>query len=131
MIAAVLIFAATYVVMAVGKLPGYRMDRAGAALLGACLMVAAGVLSLEEAFAAVDIVLSTGALYELLEWGIAATLAPEMAEAYNGQQGDIFDPHKDMAIAVAGAVVALAVTLLVTRARRRVDAPPAPLPTPR
>jgi Na+/H+ antiporter NhaD/arsenite permease-like protein len=53
-ISAILIFAATYVVMAIGKLPGYRLDRAGAALLGACLMVAAGVLSLEEAFAAVD-----------------------------------------------------------------------------
>ena len=53
-IPAILIFAATYVVMAVGKLPGYRLDRAGAALLGACLMVAAGVLSLDEAFAAVD-----------------------------------------------------------------------------
>jgi Na+/H+ antiporter NhaD/arsenite permease-like protein len=53
-IPAILIFAATYVVMAVGKLPFYRLDRAGAALLGACLMVAAGVLSLDEAFAAVD-----------------------------------------------------------------------------
>jgi Na+/H+ antiporter NhaD/arsenite permease-like protein len=53
-IGAILIFAATYLVMAVGKLPGYRLDRAGAALLGAALMVAAGVLSVEEAYAAVD-----------------------------------------------------------------------------
>jgi putative membrane protein len=60
------------------------------------------------ALAAVDVVLSTGAVYELFEWGIALTLAPAMAEAYNGQQGDIFDPHWDMAIAVAGAVAALA-----------------------
>ena len=52
--AAVLIFAATYVVMAVGKLPGFYLDRAGAALLGASLMVAAGVLSLEEALRAID-----------------------------------------------------------------------------
>ncbi len=54
MIGAILIFAATYLVMAVGKLPGYRLDRAGAALLGAALMVAAGVLSIDEAYAAVD-----------------------------------------------------------------------------
>src|SRR5690348_10178851 len=40
--------------MAIGKLPGYRMDRAGAALLGASLMVAFGVLTLPEAFAAID-----------------------------------------------------------------------------
>jgi len=53
-IAAILIFAATYLVMAVGKLPGYRLDRAGAALLGAALMVGAGVLGIEEAYAALD-----------------------------------------------------------------------------
>jgi Na+/H+ antiporter NhaD/arsenite permease-like protein len=53
-IAAILIFAATYLVMAVGKLPGYRLDRAGAALLGAALMVGTGVLTIDEAYAAVD-----------------------------------------------------------------------------
>jgi len=53
-IQAVLIFAATYLVMAVGKLPGYRLDRAGAALLGAALMVGTGVLTVDEAYAAVD-----------------------------------------------------------------------------
>jgi putative membrane protein len=65
--------------------------------------------------AAADIILSTGALYELFEWGIAITLAPDVAEAYNGQQGDMFDPHKDMSIAVLGAIVSLAVTLVVRR----------------
>jgi Na+/H+ antiporter NhaD/arsenite permease-like protein len=40
--------------MAVGKLPGYRLDRAGAALLGAALMVGTGVLTVDEAYAAVD-----------------------------------------------------------------------------
>lgn len=54
MIAAILIFAGTYFVMAVRRLPGYRLCRAGAALLGASLMVAAGVLDLPEAFAAID-----------------------------------------------------------------------------
>ena len=50
--AAVAIFVATYAVLAIGKVPIYRMDRAGAALLGASLMVAAGVLTPEEAYAA-------------------------------------------------------------------------------
>ena len=54
MILAIVIFAATYFVMAVGRLPGYRIDRAGAALLGAALMVGLGVLSLDEAYAAID-----------------------------------------------------------------------------
>src|SRR5690349_24374939 len=52
---ALAIFAATYLVMAIGKLPGYRLDRAGAALLGASLMIWSGVLSLEDAFQAIDL----------------------------------------------------------------------------
>ncbi|MGO8917282.1 MAG: SLC13 family permease [Stellaceae bacterium] len=52
---AALIFAATYVVIALGRVPGLRLDRAGAALLGASLMVASGVLSLEEAYRAIDL----------------------------------------------------------------------------
>ena len=52
--AAWLIFLATYAVVALGKIPVYRIDRAGAALLGGSLMIATGVLSLEEAYQAVD-----------------------------------------------------------------------------
>lgn len=62
-----------------------------------------------------EVVLATSALYELFEWGVAMTLAPGMAEAYNGQQGDVWDPHMDMALAFAGAVVAV----VVQTARRR------------
>jgi Na+/H+ antiporter NhaD/arsenite permease-like protein len=51
---AVAIFAATYLIVALGKIPVYRIDRAGAALLGAALMVGTGVLSLDEAFRAID-----------------------------------------------------------------------------
>jgi Na+/H+ antiporter NhaD/arsenite permease-like protein len=53
-IIAVAIFAATYLIIAIGKLPGYRIDRAGAALLGASLMVGLGVVSLDQAFRAID-----------------------------------------------------------------------------
>jgi Na+/H+ antiporter NhaD/arsenite permease-like protein len=49
-----LIFLATYIVIAIGGLPFARLDRAGAALLGASLMVASGALSLGEAYRAVD-----------------------------------------------------------------------------
>src|SRR2546426_166881 len=52
--AAVAIFAATYLVIAVGKLPGFRLDRAGAALLGASLMVGFGILPLDAAYRAID-----------------------------------------------------------------------------
>jgi Na+/H+ antiporter NhaD/arsenite permease-like protein len=52
--AAGVIFVATYAFLAVGKIPVYRIDRAGAALLGGSLMVGVGVLSVEEAYAAID-----------------------------------------------------------------------------
>jgi Na+/H+ antiporter NhaD/arsenite permease-like protein/predicted MFS family arabinose efflux permease len=52
---AVAIFAATYLVIAIGKLPGFHLDRAGAALLGASLMVVADKLSMADALAAVDL----------------------------------------------------------------------------
>ncbi len=48
------IFAGAYLALAIGKIPGLRIDRAGVALVGACLMVGAGVLTLEEATQAVD-----------------------------------------------------------------------------
>ena len=53
-IAAITIFAGTYLVIAIGKLPGYRLDRAGAALLGASLMAGLGVVSLDQAYRAID-----------------------------------------------------------------------------
>jgi Na+/H+ antiporter NhaD/arsenite permease-like protein len=51
--AAALIFLATYVVLAIGRFPGLRIDRTGAAIIGASLMVAARVLTLDEAYAAI------------------------------------------------------------------------------
>jgi Na+/H+ antiporter NhaD/arsenite permease-like protein len=54
-LAAALVFAATYLVIAVGRVPGSRLDRTGAALLGASLMVATGTLSLDEAYRAIDL----------------------------------------------------------------------------
>lgn len=53
--AAVAIFVATYVVVALGKIPVYRIDRAGGALLGGALMVGTGVLTIEEAYRAIDL----------------------------------------------------------------------------
>jgi di/tricarboxylate transporter len=53
--ATILIFVATYAVIAIGKLPGFHLDRAGAALLGASLMAATGLLSLDDAYRAIDL----------------------------------------------------------------------------
>jgi putative membrane protein len=79
------------------------------------------------ALAAVDVVLSTSAVYELFEWAIAMALAPGAAEAYNGQQGDMWDAQKDMTLATGGAIVAVAVAALrAYRITRRAATLPAP-----
>ena len=57
---------------------------------------------------ALAFVLSISCLYEIFEWALAALVAGPMADQYNGQQGDMFDSQKDMAVAATGAVVACA-----------------------
>lgn len=52
---AAVIFAATYLVMAVGRVPAWRVERAGAAFIGAVAMVLAGILPLNQALAAIDL----------------------------------------------------------------------------
>src|SRR3990172_9411203 len=54
MIAALLIFLGTCFVLTVGRLPGFRIDRTGAAIIGASLMIAFGVLTMEEAIRSVN-----------------------------------------------------------------------------
>jgi Na+/H+ antiporter NhaD/arsenite permease-like protein len=49
------ILALTYGGIALGRIPGLRLDRAGIALLGAALMIGVGVLSPQEAYAAIDL----------------------------------------------------------------------------
>jgi len=51
---AILIFAATYLVLAIGRLPGFRVDRTGAAIIGATLMVACNVLTVSDAVEAIN-----------------------------------------------------------------------------
>jgi Na+/H+ antiporter NhaD/arsenite permease-like protein len=53
-LAAILIFVITYLVLAIGRLPGFRIDRTGAAIIGASFMVGVNQLSLEEAYRAIN-----------------------------------------------------------------------------
>jgi Na+/H+ antiporter NhaD/arsenite permease-like protein len=53
-VAASVIFAASYLALALGRVPGLSIDRAGIALVGACLMVASGALPLDAAYKAID-----------------------------------------------------------------------------
>lgn len=53
-LAAVVIFALSYVVFALGKFPGLKIDRPGAAIIGAALMVALGIVGPGDSIRSVD-----------------------------------------------------------------------------
>ena len=57
------------------------------------------------------------ALYEVGEWLLAVIAAPEMADRYNGQQGDAWDAQKDMALAILGSTATTAVMAMSRRRR--------------
>ncbi len=59
-------------------------------------------------------VLAISCLYEIFEWLLTIVAAGETADRYNGQQGDIWDAQKDMALAALGAIMAM----VLTRRRR-------------
>ncbi len=58
-------------------------------------------------FLPLDVTLSTSALYELIEWGAAEFFGGDLGIHYLGTQGDVWDAHKDMALAGLGALIAV------------------------
>lgn len=58
-------------------------------------------------FIVVSVCLAISAFYELIEWWVAA-LTGTGAEAFLGTQGYVWDTQSDMAMALAGALLALA-----------------------
>lgn len=52
-------------------------------------------------------VMASSMAYELIEWWIALVLSSEHAENYNGQQGDIWDAHKDMFLATVASILSI------------------------
>ena len=83
------------------------------------LMRHAGVRGFWSYFLPMDIVLSTSALYELIEWGAALLFGGDLGAAFLGTQGDEWDTHKDMALAALGALVATIVIWAGNRTRGR------------
>lgn len=71
------------------------------------------------AYFSIELILAASALYELFEWGLTTVLSPADAGAYNGEQGDRWDAHKDMALAFLGSLVGTAASALAGRRSRR------------
>lgn len=64
-------------------------------------------------FLPLDLTMSTSMLFELLEWAAAELFGEGLGQAYLGTQGDVWDAHKDMALASLGALIAMLATFLV------------------
>lgn len=62
----------------------------------------------------INIVLVASSLYELLEWGAAVVVGGDLGMAYLGTQGDEWDAHKDMVLALLGALLAMGCAWLAT-----------------
>ncbi len=64
-------------------------------------------------FLPLDLTMSTSMIYELIEWAAAESLGGDLGMAYLGTQGDVWDGHKDMALASLGALIAMTVTAVL------------------
>lgn len=70
-------------------------------------------------FFPLDITMSTSMFYELIEWRAAILFGGELGQAFLGTQGDVWDAHKDMALASAGALLAMLITAALNAALQR------------
>ena len=68
---------------------------------------------------ALDLTMSSSMLYELIEWMAANLFGGDLGMAYLGTQGDVWDAHKDMALASLGALATVCVLAAVQRKSRR------------
>jgi putative membrane protein len=70
-------------------------------------------------FLPLDITMSTSMIFELFEWGAAEMFGGDLGMAYLGTQGDIWDAHKDMALASMGALIAMLIVVAINRRLER------------
>ncbi|MBP6105129.1 MAG: DUF2238 domain-containing protein [Steroidobacteraceae bacterium] len=71
----------------------------------------------------VTFLMAHSVIYEMIEWGAAEIFGGDLGVAYLGTQGDVWDAQKDMALATAGILVGLLLTLAF---RSSSGSPPAP-----
>ena len=59
------------------------------------------------------LMIQTGSMiYELFEWLLTIVMSSDAADSYNGQQGDMWDAQKDMALAMLGSTAMLLLYML-------------------
>jgi len=73
----------------------------------------AGTTGFWSYFFPLELTMASSMMFELFEWGAAEMFGGDLGVAYLGTQGDIWDAHKDMALASLGAFLSMTITLLV------------------
>ena len=61
----------------------------------------------------IELVLAFSAIYEIIEWLVAARADTSLGLAFLGAQGDIWDAQKDMLLAGIGATLAMGIVALL------------------
>lgn len=64
-------------------------------------------------FFPLELTMAASMIFELFEWAVVEVFAGDLGVAYLGTQGDIWDAHKDMALASLGAFFAMSITLFI------------------
>jgi putative membrane protein len=72
-----------------------------------------GLTGFASYFVAWIFIFASASFYELVEWAAALIFGGELGMAYLGTQGDVWDSHKDTALAILGSFVALVVLAVV------------------
>jgi putative membrane protein len=67
----------------------------------------------------VTFMIATSAIYELIEWAAAEIFGGDLGMAYLGTQGDVWDGHRDMALAALGATLTMTAAALLHRRKLR------------
>jgi putative membrane protein len=71
----------------------------------------------------VEIAFSFGTIFELIEWGVSGVTTKETGETYVATQGDVWDAHKDILLAAAGAALCMLLTYIFKRKKQELTEP--------
>jgi putative membrane protein len=64
----------------------------------------------------INVILSLATIFELIEWTVAELTTKETGETYVATQGDVWDAHKDIIMAVIGGYI----TIIIFKAFKKI-----------
>jgi putative membrane protein len=65
----------------------------------------------------VNIITTLACVFELIEWTVAELTTKETGETYVATQGDVWDAHKDIVLAIVGAAIVMFLLYFTQRSK--------------